>query len=412
VFDRYRGLLSRPGAAAFAFAGLLSRLPGSMFNISFLMMVQAQYDSYAIAGRVTAIGTLVWAVQTVPTGRLVDRIGQRRGMPPLVALHVLGVVIGIATAMTRGPEAWLWVAAALASLSGPLGSLTRARWSHILSSDADIHSAFALEGILDETLFIVGPAIAAVLVAHVYPAAGLIVATIGLLVGISILLSQHSTEPPPRLDEAPAIGFKVPRPVVAVSLLGMSLGLIFGGIDIGVVKFAESAGHKGLTGAVLSALSLGSFLGGLAYGARRWRVSLERRILIGSLLAGVGFGLLSFAPNLAAFSVVGFFAGSTIAPLIASSDNLIQRTVRKDQLTEGLAWLRIGIGVGVAAGGATAGAMIESLGPRGGFFVSGVSALAVALTAIAVFPWLGHSPGGRTIEPDALVEHPPAQPAV
>ncbi|MFV0285461.1 MAG: MFS transporter, partial [Demequina sp.] len=73
----YRSILSRPGAAAFAFSGLLSRVPMTMFNISFILMVQIEYDSYEMAGRVAAIGILCWALQTVPTSRLADRIGQR-----------------------------------------------------------------------------------------------------------------------------------------------------------------------------------------------------------------------------------------------------------------------------------------------------------------------------------------------
>jgi MFS family permease len=383
-----------------------------MFNISLILMVQIQYDSYAMAGRVAAFGTLAWAAQTVPTARFVDRVGQRRGMIPLVALHVTGVVLAIVTAMTRGPEAWLWIAAVLASLSGPLGSLTRARWSHILHDDRDIHTAFSLEGALDEILFITGPALAAILATTVYPAAGLLVGTVGLLVGITILLSQTATEPPPRQAGHTGLGLRVPRAIIAVTAIAFALGLLFGGVDIGTVAFAEDEGRKGFAGVVLAALSLGSLFGGLLYGAREWRAPLERRIVIGSLIAAVGFGAMSLAPNLVVFATLGFFAGATIAPLIASSDNTIQRAVRKDQLTEGLAWLRIGIGIGVAIGAWIAGVLIEQVGPRGGLMVAGWSALFVALVALAVRPWLGHGIQRRGVPLDAIVEHPPVQPAV
>ena len=93
MLDTYRVILRKPGALQFASAGLLSRLPMSMFNISVILMVQIQYDSYSMAGRVAAIGTLVWAIQTVPTARLVDRIGQRRAMIPLSVLFVVGAVL-------------------------------------------------------------------------------------------------------------------------------------------------------------------------------------------------------------------------------------------------------------------------------------------------------------------------------
>jgi len=103
MLDTYREILAKPGATAFASSGLLARLPMSMFNISMILMVQIQYDSYQMAGRVAAIGTLVWALQTVPTSRLVDRVGQRAAMIPLSCIFVVGVSLAIWTAMTHGP---------------------------------------------------------------------------------------------------------------------------------------------------------------------------------------------------------------------------------------------------------------------------------------------------------------------
>ncbi|MBN2176347.1 MAG: MFS transporter [Demequinaceae bacterium] len=412
MFDRYRDILSRPGAAAFAFSGLLSRLPGAMFNISLFLMVQIQYDSYEMAGRVIAIGTLAWAAQTVPTARLVDRLGQRTGMIPLVGLHVTGVTIAITTAMLRGPEVWLWVAAVLASLSGPLGSLTRARWSHILTSDQEIHTAFSLEGVLDEILYMGGPALSAILATQIYPPLGLLVGTSALLVGISILLSQTATEPPPRRDEGVGLGFKIPKIVIAVTVIAFALGTLFGTIDVSTVKLAEEQGVKWAAGIILAMLSFGSFLGGLFYGSRTWKASLERRLVAGSLLAAIGFWAMALMPNLGLFALCGFFAGATIAPIIASSDNAIQRSVKKAQLTEGLAWLRIGIGIGVAIGAWVAGALIERSGAHGGLAFTGVAAVFVAIAALAVSPWLGHRLGKRTPPADVYVEPPPAQPAI
>jgi MFS family permease len=383
-----------------------------MFNISLILMIQIQYDSYALAGKVAAVGTLAWAAQTVPTARFVDRVGQRAGMLPLVGLHVTGVTIAIITAMSRGPEPWLWLAVVLSSISGPLGSLTRARWSHILTSDEQIHSAFSLEGVLDEILYMTGPALSAILATAIYPPAGLIIGTVGLLVGMAILLSQTATEPPPRFEgTGQGMGVRVPKVVLAVSLIAFTLGLLFGAIDISTVKFAEEQGAKWAAGLALACLSLGSFFGGLLYGSRTWALALERRIVWGSLAAAAGFGALSLMPSLWWFGAVGFFAGATIAPLIAGSDNAIQRTVKKDQLTEGLAWLRIGIGIGVAIGAWGAGVLVERSGSTGGFAAVGVSAVILAITAVAVSPWLGHRFGTSENLPDIPIDAPPVQPA-
>ena len=387
MLDTYRSILIHPGAKAFAFAGLLARLPISMFNISVILMVQLQYDSYAMAGRVAAIGTLVWAAQTVPTARLVDRIGQRAAMIPLTIIFVAGASMAIWTAMTRGPEWLLWVSVAIASLQGPLGSLTRARWSHLLHSDKDIHTAFALEGALDEVLFVGGPALATILATLVWPPLGVVVCLVGLVVGMTILLAQRGTEPAPRgANAGSSLGWKLPPAVVAVSLVALGIGAMFGAFDISVVAFAEESGHQTLSGVIIAVVSAGSLLGGLLYGARHWRTALWKRTVIGALLMAAGFGSLVLAPNIAVLTVLGLFAGLTIAPTLTNADTVVQRVVRRDQITEGMAWLRIGMGVGIAFGAWIAGGLIEQADARAGL---GMSALGAALAFVLVIAFAG-----------------------
>jgi MFS family permease len=371
-----------------------------MFNISLILMVQIQYDSYEMAGRVAAVGILVWAAQTVPTARLVDRLGQRAIMWPLLVLHVAGVALAIHTAMTVGPEYLLWIAAGIASLSGPLGALTRARWSHILDSDEDIHTAFALEGSLDEVLFIGGPAVATVLATAVWAPMGLIVSTIGTAIGLTILLSQRSTEPPTRKEAGgESLGWRIPPAVIAVAFIAAGLGLLFGAFDISVVAFADEHHQKTWAGVILGVLSLGSFMGGLYYGSKHWKTPLWKRTIIGTCALAVGFTAISFAPNLLAFAVIGFFAGATIAPTITNADTVVQRVVKRGQITEGMAWLRIGVGVGVAGGAWAAGILIESSGARAGLFVAaaaGFLTFGIALLTAHLLKQNTERPGAET----------------
>jgi len=389
MLGTYRGILSKPGALQFASAGLLARLPMSMFNISMILLVQIQYDSYQMAGRVAAIGTLVWALQTVPTSRLVDRIGQRAAMIPLSCIFVVGVAMGIWTAMSHGPEWLLWVSTALASISGPVGSLTRARWSHILRTDQEIQTAFALEGALDEVLFIGGPALATILATAVWAPLGMIVCTVGMIIGMAFLLPQRATEPPTHSETGgTSMGFRIPMAVVAATLIAVALGLMFGAFDISAVAFADEHGLKSVSGVILAVLSVGSLLGGLWYGSRHWKLQLWKRTVIFAGLVGVGFASLGFAPTLLVFSVLGFFAGATIAPTMTNVDSVVQRVVARDQITEGMAWVRIGIGIGVAAGAWGAGVLIQSIGARAGLHLAGGAAVLTFVIALSCIPLL------------------------
>ncbi|MDN4472294.1 MFS transporter [Demequina zhanjiangensis] len=417
----YRRLLARPGALAFTLAGLLSRFPTSMFNLAVILLIEGTYGSWEMSGRVAAIGVLAWAAQSVPTARWVDRVGQRKAMWPLTAITVLGAAIVLATALSRGPEPILWLGVVLGSMSGPLGSLTRARWSHMLrSNDDDVHTAFSLEGAMDEILFILGPTMVTVLATTVHPAAGLIVAVAGMVIGMTFLLAQTSTEPPARGTAGTSgLGLKVPAAVAAVAVLTIGVGVTFGAVDITTVAFAEEAGHPALGGLVLGVLSGGSFMGGLIYGARRWRTPLWARVVAVAVLFATGFALLGQMPSLGAYAAIGFFAGATVAPLLASADTVVQRVVSQEQLTEGMAWVRIGMGAGVALGAWVAGRGIDASGHTAGMTVTAWAAASVAVLALATAWWIRRDtlparpvPIEEETPPEEYVDGPPVPPGV
>jgi len=383
----YRELLSLPGTRQFALAGLLARVPMSTVGIATTLMVQIQYDKWEIAGRVTAFGIAVWALQTLPTARLIDRKGQR-AMIPLAVLFVAGIALLITTAMMHGPEWLLWVGAGISQISGPLGSLTRARWAHILDTDDQIHTAFSLEGAFDEVLFVAGPTVATIMAYAVHPASGLIIAAVANVVGLSFLLRERTTEPPVREVGGKGLGFHVPAGVMAAAAIALGVGAMFGALDISTVAFAKEVGHGGAGGLVLGIISAGSFVGGLLYGARKWRTPLWKRLLISSLLFAVGFSILAQMPTFWTFAAAGFVVGMTIAPSITVQDSVTQRLVRQDQLIEGMSWLRIGLGAGVAFGGWMSGRLIDAEGYRAGLHVMAYSSIAVAVLALAGIWWI------------------------
>lgn len=387
--DPYLTLLRLPGTRRFVVAGLIARIPMSTVNISLILMVQMQYGKWEIAGRVAAVGVLVWALQTIPSARYIDRKGQRAMVPFVIAL-VSGLVLVIATSQLRGPEWLLWIGVALASVSGPVGSLTRARWSHLLGDDRDkVHTAFALEAALDEVLFVTGPALVTVLAYSVHPASGLILAAIGGGGGTLWLISQRATEPGFHGDDAGrGMGLKVPASVVATAFVGASLGLLFGAIDVTSVAFAKDVGHEAWGGVIIGIISLGSFFGGLAYGARKWRAGLPARLVATSAALALGMFAVSLMPNLVLFAIAGLVAGLAIGPSLTTQNSVVQRIVPQSQLTEGLAWIGIGMGAGVAAGGWLAGRLIDTDGHSGGQVVLAVAAAGIAAVSVAAFFWV------------------------
>ena len=154
----YGRILAKPGAWQFSLAGLLARFPMSMVGISTILAVQSLYGSYSAAGTVSAANIIAAAVGSPLLARLVDAYGQARVMLPAI-LASSASLLGLIVATQQIAPLWtLIVLSGLAGgLGGSMGSLVRSRWTTLLDSPDDVHTAFSLEAALDEVAFMIGP---------------------------------------------------------------------------------------------------------------------------------------------------------------------------------------------------------------------------------------------------------------
>lgn len=409
MLEPYRDILSRPGALRFSAAGVLARLPMSMVGIAIVLVVSASYGSYGLAGRVTAVLVVASAVAGPQIARLVDRHGQARSMWPFLAVGLTGMAVLAVAAATVADPVWLYVGAGLTGCGGAMGSLVRARWTHVLAdSPQRLHTAYSLESVLDELVFVVGPVLATVLATSPRPELGLAVPAVAALVGGGWFLVQRATEPPVAPRDAPRQRSSVlAMPGIAVLLVVfVGTGVIFGASDVATVAFAEELGHKGQVGMVLAVFALGSLTGGLLYGARHWQVPLARRFAVGIVALALGVCLFLFVGNLVALSATMFVVGLVISPSIVAGNGLVQEIVPPARLTEGLTWVGTAINVGVSIGSSVAGARVDAAGSRGGYLVVVAAGATVAVITALAYRALRRA-GGRRV-PDELPDADPA----
>jgi MFS family permease len=172
VFSPYRSILALPGAKAFTWWGLIARAQMAMTELGILLMVQIEYGSYAVAGRVVAVVAISWAVLAPFVGRLVDRFGQAATLRWGFGIAIVGRVAMVVAAITHQPEWALMACAPLFAASGSISTYTRSRWVHLVRDDDSLNTAFSLESSLDEVLFIAGPAMTTILATQVASWAG------------------------------------------------------------------------------------------------------------------------------------------------------------------------------------------------------------------------------------------------
>jgi MFS family permease len=382
-------VLSRPGALRFSAAGVLGRMPISMFGLGTLLLVASLTGRYGLAGLVSAASSIGYAVCAPQAARLADRFGQGRVLRPQALLSAAATAALVGCAEWRAPDWALLLTGALAGATMPsLGSMVRARWRLLLGDSPLLHAAFSLESVLDELIFVIGPALVTVLATEVQPASGVTVAMVACVAGTLLLAAQRGTEPPvaPAPRDGGARRIRIPAPgLVTLAPVYLLVGSMFGTIDLSIVAFSQEHGHKPLAGFILGTYALGSAVGGLWYGSRTWRAPLHRRFAITLTLVSAGTATFWIMPGLGALASVIFFCGLAISPTFIAGFSLVDQQAPPGRRTEGLTWLTSAISVGLAGGSAIAGHLVDAGGARWGFWFAaacGAGAVAACLLGL------------------------------
>jgi MFS family permease len=385
----YLALLRVPGAARFCVTGMVGRAPMAMFGLGTVLLVAASTGHYGLAGLVSGAGSIGYAVAAPQMARLADKFGQHRVLRPLVGVFAVSCLVFVTCVELRAPVWILMITGFVAGSSMPsLGSMVRARWSALLDGTPLLHSAFALESVVDEMIFVVGPALVTVL-ATALPPAGVLLCMVLSVTGTLLFAAQRQTEPPTRpLGEIarPASGGRLPAPGLAtMAPLYLCLGAMFASIDLSTVDFAQREGHKPLAGFILGTYALGSAIGGLWYGSRTWRAPVQRRFAFTLILTVAGVATFWAQPTLITLDAGMLVAGLTISPTLIAGYSLIERQARASSRTEAMTWLSSAISIGVAAGSAISGRIIDVGGPRWGYgFAASCGVITVSICLVGL----------------------------
>ena len=380
----YRRVLGEPGALAFSAAALVARMPISMTGLGIVLLVSAATGSYALAGAVSAAYLIASAALTVLQGRLLDQWGQARVLAAAAVVNTAALLLLVGAVQADWPLEVAFAAALLGGATMPaVGPAVRARWSHVLRRPADVQTAYALESVVDEVVFVVGPILVTVLATAWLPWSGLTVAAVIGLVGTLAYAGLRGTEPPARRHEA-ADGERPRMPwraIIAISVVSLLLGTTLGSAEVITVAFTEEQGVKQWAGFLLALWAAGSLIAGVATGAVHWRRGPGFRLRVGTLGLAVAVAPLPWVGSVPLLAVVLFVGGFAVAPTLIATNSLIEQCVPASRLSEGMALVHTGIVAGVAPGATLAGLVIDSHGASTAYLIPVVAGLLGAITA-------------------------------
>jgi MFS family permease len=398
----YKSLFAVPGTSIFFLATFLGRVPIAMKALGCVLLVERLTGSFALAGAVGAVQTLVSAFASPRLGRFADRYGEQKILFWSMIFHAIGMAVLITAAFANAHPVPLLIGAAVVGASSmPFGSLSRARWVQTLGKGRSLEKAYAMESMADEMAFIIGPMLVVPLSVSVNPAAGLIASLAMTIVATVMLIFQKTPKTNFRLapvdNDAPEGKTVIGIPGIQVLIASLLfMGIIFGAVELVMVAFAEHHGRPNMASIMAATFAAGSLLGAIIYGAITWHGPVDRRLKIAIWWIALGTIPILMANSILAMSVAVFITGLAISPGMIAANTVVEHLAPPKMLTEAFSWIGSALATGAAFGSVVAGVVLDEVGVRGGQSIGMVGGL---LSGLVVIIWARHLRAERPPEP-------------
>ena len=376
MLGSYGPLFTSARARRLIATSLSARLAVGMAGLPMILSVRDATGSYAAAGLVSGAWSVGVAVSSPLRGRLVDRRGARRALPPL-ALVSAGALAALPLVGRTGS---VWALAPVAALSGlaipPFVASMRVEWQALLGEGHPrLTQAYAFESSVQVAMFVIGPLIAAAGVALAGADATLVASAGLMLAGGLAFASQAAT--PPGADRGPG-----PAPIRLPGVLTLVLATLLadtalGVADVTLIAFADLEGSPETGGVLIALFAAGSVVGGLTFGARTWPGRPSTQLAAITAAASLAMAPLALADSLLAAAPLALLAGAPGAAQWAAASLALDRASGGSAGAEAYTWLSTANAVGIAVGSTAAGALVETSGPSPAF-LAGCAATAAA----------------------------------
>ncbi len=332
----YLGLFRRNPALRRLLAGeFISGIGDWLYLVAILVVVYSESSSPVLLGIVGAARILPYVLLSVPAGVVADRFDRRLVL--LVTDIARGVLmLALAAAVLVGSSTIVIVALSIlaACFSTFFGPAIAALLPEIVD-EADLGPANSAWATLDNVAFIIGPAIAGLLLAG----GGLELAfllnavSFGVVAIVLWRLPTPGTAAPSEAggnepDARPAGWADLARPMAGPLIIDGANSFVGGGLGVLTVVIAIDvlgAGESG-TGFLQAATGVGGVVAGVAGGALLAR-RLSVPLVVGGLVGGIGLAWLALAADLAsAMAAIGVgVAGLLLLDIVNTT--LVQRIV-------------------------------------------------------------------------------------
>lgn len=422
-FALYKEMLSIRPVRRLLVVGMVARIPHSAAGVLLtLHIVLTLGQGYAAAGAAAAVMTIGIALGAPWRGRRVDMVGLRKALIPSVVSETV-----IWSIVPHVSYQWLLPLVFIGGLfTLPIFSVVRQSLGVMVDGEQR-RSAFALDSIATELVFMIGPAVGAVVATSGYSALGL--TAVGISVSVAGLFLMWFNPPtrseaactpeesadresadlaaaeaamvasaPAHVQEAASemasatsrtagLRSRVARnftwftvSVAALFAVAAGSGMVLSGSDVSIVGLLERGGHQNEIGIVFFFWCAASVVGGLIYGSMKRSIS-PMLLLMGMAALTIPMG---FAQDTWTLAFLSLLPGLLCAPVLSASSEKVADLVEEDRRGEAMGWYGSALTAGVALGAPLAGVFIDTVGPSGGFAAVGIAGVVLCATGLVL----------------------------
>jgi MFS family permease len=348
------------------FAGeFISNIGDWLYLVALLVVVYQESSDPFLLGVVGGARIIPYVLLSVPAGFVIDRFDRRLILIVTDVIRGLAMVGLAVNTSTHGP---VLLSVGLAIFATCFAVFFRpsigAYLPSLVRSEAELGPANSFYATIQELSFILGPAIAGVIIATTDLGWGFVINALSFLAPVLILWTLPPNVPgrevraagavaDPASEEVPAAGSamtrgpeaRVPqpepaavaaprvrelaRPVGGLAVLEIVAQFLWGGLSVALVVYAVDRLHVGedATGYLWAAAGAGGVLGAIASSSLVLRSNLGPPLLVGTVVMSLGFIALGFveALPLALIALVVVATGTLVEEVIR--ETVLQRVV-------------------------------------------------------------------------------------
>jgi MFS family permease len=377
--------MRKPHAPSTFGFGVLGRVPMAMNTVAIVFLVSDVRDSFAIAGITSAFYTLSGAIISPRIGKLADRFGTRPVLLPVTLINALST-FGLLYFIDRSIIGLFAVAAVFGATFPNFGSYTRTRWSRSISDEKELSSALSLESVIDETAYVVGPALAGFLFSFYGSQSPLLAGIFFVIIGgVGLALTSTDHGGFARVEDDHSRGILSIPYVKSLLLSLVAMGLLFGSNFVVIIAVATEGGRASDGGLWVGLYPLGSAVSGLIYGFIHWKISSTVRYTVSLAVMTLCTSGILFFQDLDTIVFWIIVSGIAIGPALISANAFMKELVPLSRLNESFAFLGAAISIGITIGSVLSGVIVEEFdGWKGFYFMTAATALATVISCFGL----------------------------